>query len=571
MLDVESFNGTKGHMVLNPIIHRELITLLRTPKALLIQLGYVAALILLVVGVWPDSATVNLGGRQAQQLFAVFVYGLLVALALIGPAFPAMAIVRERQQGTLRLLLTSPLTPFDILIGKISGAIGFIALLLVLSLPAAAACFAMGGIGLNDQFLPAYGILALTAVHYAMVALYVSSTAKSTDGALRFTYGYILLTAVIVLGPFYLVQGQSTIPPIMTQAAEWLAAVSPAPAVMQIIGHTDVGTRGIKVEADHVMRYVVWASAISVLCAIALLRQLQPHMMDRPRSKGFVTDEASKGVQIFRRFMYLGFFDPKKRTGSIADYENPVMMKEFRTRTFGRAHWMARIIGGCLVVSLILSFLAVVASMTVGMDYIAGVLVIFQVGLIILVTPALAAALISAEVESGGWVLLKTTPLSARRIIFGKLLSVGFTLFMILLATLPGYGILLMIDPNYTSRVIDGLISLGVTAVFALLLGAACSAIVPRTAAATTAAYLILVGLCVVTLLPWLGEGTLFGRSFVEASLAFNPLAASLNAVKMRAMADYDLIPRTWFFMGAATAVCAGVLWVKTWRLTRPQ
>jgi len=276
-------------------------------------------------------------------------------------------------------------------------------------------------------------------------------------------------------------------------------------------------------------------------------------------------------VQIFRRFMYLGFFDPKKRTGSIADYENPVMMKEFRTRTFGRAHWMARLVGSCLIVSLMLVFLAVVASMYVGMDYIAGVLVIFQVGLIILVTPALAAALISAEVESGGWTLLKSTPLSARRIVFGKLLSVGWTLFMILLATLPGYFVLLMIDPGWQDRVIHGLISLSLTALFALMLGAACSALIPRTAAATTAAYLILVGLCVVTLLPWLGEGTLFGRGFVESALAFNPLAASLNAVKMRAMADYDLIPSTWIFMGVATAVCALVLWIKTWRLTRPQ
>lgn len=553
-------------MILNPIIHRELITLLRQPRALAIQLVYVAAIVGLVLAVWPDSATVNLGGRQAQQLFAVFVYGLLVALALIGPAFPAMAIVRERQQGTLRLLLTSPLTPLDILVGKVSGAIGFIALLLALSLPAAAACYTMGGIRWQDLVM-AYFVLAVTAIQYAMVALYVSSKAKSTDGALRVTYGYILLTAVIVLGPYYLVQGK--VAGVVADATEWLAAVSPIPAVLQIIGHEEVATRGIDVQADQLTRYIVWSCIIIVLSAFALLYMLQPHMMDRPRSKGYITDEQSRKTRVFRRFMFL--VDPNKRTGSIANYENPVMIKEFRTRTFGRATWMIRIVGTCLIVSLLLVLLATMGSMFVGIEFMAGVLVIFQVGLIVLVSPALSAALISAEVESGGWTLLKMTPLSARKIIMGKLLSVGWTLTLVLLATLPGYGVLWLIDPGWSERILNGLISLSLTAFMSLMLGAACSALINRTAAATTTAYMILVGLCVVTLLPWLGEGTLFGRDFVETALMFNPLAATLVAVRMTGMADYNILPHAWVFMGIATLVCAVVLWVRTIQLTKPQ
>ena len=70
-------------MIKNPIIHRELLGLLRQPKAVVIQIGFVAMLAILVVAVWPDSATVNLGGRQAQQLLSVYVYGLMVALMLL--------------------------------------------------------------------------------------------------------------------------------------------------------------------------------------------------------------------------------------------------------------------------------------------------------------------------------------------------------------------------------------------------------------------------------------------------------------------------------------------------------
>jgi hypothetical protein len=131
--------------------------------------------------------------------------------------------------------------------------------------------------------------------------------------------------------------------------------------------------------------------------------------------------------------------------------------------------------------------------------------------------------------------------------------------------------VLLMIDEQMFDRVVKGLISLSLTSVMALMIGAACSALIPRTAAATTAAYLVLVGLCVVTLLPWLGEGTLFGRTLVETALIFNPLAATLNAVKMQGLHQYELIPRTWIFMVVASIICALVLWIRTRQLTKPQ
>lgn len=559
---------------MNPIIQRELIGFLRQPRAVAMQLAFIIGLAALVLAVWPDSAQVNLAGRQAQQLFAVFMYGLLVALMLLAPAMPAMAIVRERQQRTLTLLLTSLLTPPSILVGKVSGALGFIALLLVLSLPAAAACYVMGGVSMQ-QLATGYGILALAAVEYALIALFVSATVKSTDAALRVTYGMILLLSVIVLGPWYLVQGKDI--PGVDQIAQWLASFSPIPAIMQIVGHESVGTRGLQSDIQPIQQYAVISLAIIVVCIIGLLRKLQTHTLDKPRSKGKVTDEQSSGTRAMRRVMFLWFFDPNKRTGMIADYENPVMMKEFRTRTFGRAHWMARILGVCLVVSVSLMLVATQGSMFLGgsggidLNYMGGLLVVFQMGLIILVTPALSAALISSELESGGWVLMQVTALSPRNIVIGKLLSVAWTLTLILVATLPGYLILLEIDSGKQQSVINVLISLSLTALFALMLGAACSSCFRRTSAATTVAYTILVGLSVVTLLPWLGEGTLFGRDVVEAALLINPLAAALQEMRFPGMADYNLTPGNWIFLAVASLVCMIVLWVRVRHLSKPQ
>ena len=183
----------------NPIVRRELVGMLRTPQAFATQAALAIVLTLLVILRWPSAGQVSLTGEQSQQVLGWFGYGLMAALILLVPVFPASAIVRERQQGTLVLLLNSPLSPTEILLGKLMGSLGFVAILLVLSLPAAAACFAMGGIELS-QLLLVYGLLALIGLQYATIALYISTRAGTIDSALRLTYGAVLTLVLLPLG-----------------------------------------------------------------------------------------------------------------------------------------------------------------------------------------------------------------------------------------------------------------------------------------------------------------------------------------------------------------------------------
>src|SRR3990170_260330 len=98
----------------NPIIERELVGQLRTRGALAVQIGLVATLSLLVVLRWPMEGQVDVTGRQAQQVLQLFAYGMMAGLMLLTPAFPATAIVGERNKGTLALLLTSPMKRWSI-------------------------------------------------------------------------------------------------------------------------------------------------------------------------------------------------------------------------------------------------------------------------------------------------------------------------------------------------------------------------------------------------------------------------------------------------------------------------
>jgi len=191
--------------------------------------------------------------------------------------------------------------------------------------------------------------------------------------------------------------------------------------------------------------------------------------------------------------------------------------------------------------------------------------------LLVLITPSLAAGIISSERESGGWALLLATPLSVRRIVWGKLLSVILPLLLVLCATLPGYVVMVYIEPGMRFQVERVVICLAVTAAFCMLLSAAVGSLFRRTAPATAAAFTVLLAVCAGPLLVWLGRDTPFGHDTVQLALIVNPVAAALSVIRAPGFQDYDLIPGNWWFLGLSSVASFIVLVVQTRRISRPQ
>jgi ABC-type transport system involved in multi-copper enzyme maturation permease subunit len=496
----------------------------------------------------------------------VFGYGLLAAIVLLVPAFPATSLVHEKVQGTLVLLLNTPLQPGSIYLGKLLGVLGLVAVLLPMTAPAAAACYALGGPSLTREIVPLYLVLFLAALQLSALALLVSSYAHSSDAALRITYGLVVVLAVGVLGPYAILQGGEG---AMTVLASWVRCLSPVPAVMEILGHGDVGSQGLTSGFSATGRYLVLAALSSLGFSLVTVTRLGRYLLDRSRAEGVITEERSARERARRRLLFL--VDPQRRSGSIGDWTNPVLVKEFRCRRFGRSHWMLRLIAVCAVFSLGLSCVAVLGVRDWGVEAISSLLVFLQMALLVLLAPSLASGLISSELETGGWQLLQLTPLSAGAILRGKLLSVAWPLFLVLCATLPGYGVLIALEPARAAQVLRVLGCLGLTAVCAVLLGAAVSSLFRHTAAATTVAYLALLAVCAGPLLVWLGRDAPFGHRAVEAALTITPLAAALHASNNPGFTPYDLLPANWWFLAGLCLALLTFLFFRTWQLTQPR
>ncbi len=337
---------------------------------------------------------------------------------------------------------------------------------------------------------------------------------------------------------------------------------------MEILGHGGVGSRGMVIGGGTVPRYLILAGLMSILCAAATIWRLKRSPLDRARPPGVMTEDRSTAGQALRRLVFL--VDPQRRSGRTSLLINPVMVKEFRSRRFGRSHWTLRLIALSAVLSLGLSYVAAAGALGWGAEAIGGALVLLQTALLILFAPSLAAGLISSEREGGGWQLLRTTPLSTGAILRGKLMSVAWPLFLLMCATLPGYVVMMTVSPETVPQVQRVVICLAMTAVFAVMVSAAASSLFRSTATATAIANLVLVGICIVPLLAWLGRDAPFGHSSVRAMLIVSPVAAALHASDTPGFTEYELLPGNWWLIGTVSLALLALLIVRTRQLYRP-
>lgn len=548
------------------VLRRELVTPLRRRRMIVFQIVLATLFCLLIVARWPADGQVALLGTRSQQIFRLFAYGLMATMLLLLPVFPATSIVSEKKSGTLGLLLNTPLGSLRIFFAKMIASMSLGCMIVAMSFPAAGACYSMGGLSLYGEILQVYLLLGLVALQYTAIGLLISSYAQSVDASIRLTYGVVLGTSIIALGPHYFFQGTEG---TLASLGEWLRCLSPIAALTSLTGAADIGSQGLMTTANVMGRFAGWSLVCTVVASVWTISRLNHKIFDQSRDAGTMSDDLSSSGKMLRRMFFL--VDPQKRSKQIPLYLNPVMVKEFRCRKFGRLHWLMRLVAVCAMLSLGLTYATTAGTFDWGVETIGGIMVVMQVALIVLIAPSLSAGLLSVEREINAWQLLQTTPMSVARIMWGKLVSALLPLILLLGATMPGYMVMAYIEPSMSLQVQQVVICLALTAVFAMSCSAAVGAFFRRSAVAMASAYAVLLSICCLPMLIWMGRDAPFGHDVVETALSFSSIAAAFSVIRMPDFEHYNLVPANWWFMGIGTVVCLIVLPAWAWRISKPQ
>lgn len=180
--------GSELNPVHNPLLIRDLRSRMRGPRLFLLILLFQCCLVVVLAIAWTIVYGRHYFGRSSivsssgHQLFVSLIVAEAVMICAVVPALSAGAFTLEREKQTLEMLLMTPLTGLQAAWGKCLGPFLVSALLLLTSLPPAAACLFLGGVSLGEVCLCLVG-LALFALVYTAMAVALSAQSRSTAAA----------------------------------------------------------------------------------------------------------------------------------------------------------------------------------------------------------------------------------------------------------------------------------------------------------------------------------------------------------------------------------------------------
>jgi ABC-type transport system involved in multi-copper enzyme maturation permease subunit len=482
----------------NPVLIRELLVNLRSPRAFLLQLAYVLFLGSVVYFAWPagEEGSRQVGAGAAQRLFDLFFLGQFFLVALVAPTFAAGSITGEKERKTYEMLLASPLEPPRILVGKLLSSLTYLVILILSSLPLMILCFLLGGI-LMSEIVRAYLLLILAAGTFGLLSVACSSVFSRTSSALLVSYLVILPLAVTSVA--------------LTRTEDTVARDFVSIAILP-----------------------PWCLAIWTVLVIAINRRLLRPPDVGSEGKDVVDEEQEMkfaiGVIIDRDMFPDKLFAPPKRTDLMPDGTNPVLDKELRSEIFAQGTLMLRVV---IQVSMLLS-IPLMAALLFLKPQNAGFYVCYVLTFNFLVGPVFSAGSITQERERQTLALLLTTLLTPGKIVFAKLLAALRVSTVLTFLLVEQLVLAYLLVPELRDRPWTFLIYLLIIATTCLAttsIGLLCSSLARKTSAALVMTYMTLLFLFAgpVGLSQFLLSFTEINEERLASLTVISPYAAAMS------------------------------------------
>jgi ABC-type transport system involved in multi-copper enzyme maturation permease subunit len=413
----------------NPITLRVVHVGSRRTRHLYIRAAYLGLLIvvllwLLVLRTHGQSLSYRDLAAAGAESFTWIAYLQIILICVLAPVFMAGAIAQEASPRTWDILLTTPLSAPQIVLGNLFGRLFFILALLFASLPLFAITQFFGGVPGRSIFA-SYFIAASAALLVGSIAITLAVSRLAGKRAVFAFYvavvSYMAVTASIDrwIGGGARVTYMTGINPFLALQA----LLNPSSYLSAPPGST-TGLASWFLEHP-VKTWCVGSMVLSVGLMLASTLTVRT---------GGLTGIGEGSIPWYRRMLGLGAAGAEHRPPRSVS-KNPIAWREAAARnaTFGRiaARWSFVALGGLFGIALVLLFhlgrftpsdfrLAIIAT------------VWGELAVIVLIAVNMAATAVSREREDGTLDLLLTTPLTPSNYLTGKLRGLIAYLFPML-------------------------------------------------------------------------------------------------------------------------------------------
>ncbi|WP_449428504.1 ABC transporter permease [Rhodanobacter umsongensis] len=175
--------------------------------------------------------------------------GVIMTMTMV--LFTAIAIVRERERGNMELLIATPLTSSELMVGKVLPyiVIGLVQTSVILALGITLFAVPIRG-GVLDVYL-ASGLLIVANLS---LGLLISTQAQSQFQAMQMTF-FVFLPSILLSGFMFPFAG-------MPRAAQWIAEVLPLTHFLRLI-------RGVMLRSAGLLE--LWPDVLALVAFIAVM------------------------------------------------------------------------------------------------------------------------------------------------------------------------------------------------------------------------------------------------------------------------------------------------------------
>jgi ABC-type transport system involved in multi-copper enzyme maturation permease subunit len=214
---------------LNPLIVRELRGGLRSGRRITLLTFCLLVISLFFLGIYLitaaslDSSNGGAGVAVGSAFFPMVVGVELFLICVLTPAQTAGAIVNERERQTYDVLLVTPLSPRQIVLGKLGASLAYVLLLLIAALPIESLAFLMGGVDPMELLFGSLIQLATLAL-FGSLGLWSSAVFRGNRASTGFAYAAtgLLTLGLPVLALFASPLMRTVSPALLQQPPAWL-------------------------------------------------------------------------------------------------------------------------------------------------------------------------------------------------------------------------------------------------------------------------------------------------------------------------------------------------------------